>query len=278
MAESTKMSRRSALVALGTASLSLAAAPAFAESSDPQADKTLYLAGDSTAAQIHQDSIPYAGWGMGLPYYVTPRLAVSNHAMSGRSSKSFIDEGRLAAILGVIKAGDILLTQFGHNDQKAEDPKRYTEPWTTYKDHLRQYVDGARSKGAVPVLATSAERRRFDRAGNAYSSHGEYPAAMRSLAGELGVPLIDVQASTLALWQQLGPEETKKYFMYREDGTTKDNTHFQPRGAAAIAQMVAQGLSSLNVLEHGYTRRLDEVTPVSWFRWPAGSTPPPAPL
>ena len=214
---------------------------------------------------------------MGLPYYVTPRLAVSNQAMSGRSSKSFIDEGRLASILAVIKAGDILVTQFGHNDQKAEDPKRYTEPWTTYKDHLRQYVDGARSKGAIPVLATSAERRRFDKAGNAYTSHGDYPAAMRSLAEEMGVPLIDVQAQSLALWQQLGPEETKNYFVYTDSGI-RDNTHFQPRGAAAIAQMVAQGLSSLNVLEDGYTRRLDEVTPVSWFSWPAGSTPGPAPV
>ncbi|MFF1253879.1 rhamnogalacturonan acetylesterase [Pseudarthrobacter sp. NPDC058329] len=277
MAEPMNVSRRSALIALGTASLSMAVSPAFAESPDPQADKTLYLAGDSTAAQMHQDSIPYAGWGMGLPYYVTPRLAVSNHAVSGRSSKSFIDEGRLAAILGMIKSGDILVTQFGHNDQKAEDAKRYTEPWTTYKDHLRQYVDGARSKGAVPVLATSAERRRFDRAGNAYSSHGEYPAAMRSLAEEMGVPLIDAQASTLALWQQLGPEETKKYFLYTEDGK-RDNTHFQPRGAAAIAQIAAQGLSNLNVLENGYTRRLDEVTPLSWFTWPGGTTPPPAPL
>lgn len=277
MAQDRTFSRRSALIALGTVSLSAVALPAFAESTDPQADKTLYLAGDSTAAQVHQDSIPYAGWGMGLPYYVTPRLAVSNHAMSGRSSKSFIDEGRLASILAVIKAGDILVTQFGHNDQKAEDPKRYTEPWTTYKDHLRQYVDGARSKGAIPVLATSAERRRFDKAGNAYTSHGDYPAAMRSLAEEMGVPLIDVQAQSLALWQQLGPEETKNYFVYTDTGI-RDNTHFQPRGAAAIAQIVAQGLSSLNVLEEGYTRRLDEVTPVSWFSWPAGSTPGPAPV
>ncbi|MBT2250311.1 rhamnogalacturonan acetylesterase [Arthrobacter sp. BHU FT2] len=271
------LSRRSALIALGAASLSAAAVPAYAATPDAPVEKTLYLAGDSTAAQKHQDVRPEAGWGMGLPYYLTPLLAVSNHAVSGRSSKSFVDEGRLAAILAEIKAGDILLIQFGHNDQKAEDPKRYTEPWTTYQDYLRQYVDGARQKGAVPVLATPVERRRFDRAGNAYTSHGDYPAAMRALAAEKGVPLLDLQAHTLALWQQLGPEETKKYFLYTDAGL-RDNTHFQTKGAAAIARIAVQELGSTSVIEARHSRRLDEVIPESWFTWPEGTTPPPAPL
>ena len=211
-----------------------------------------------------------------MPFYLNPRVRTENHALSGRSSKSFVEEGRLDTILAALKHGDILLAQFGHNDQKKEDPKRYTEPWTTYQDHLRLYIDGARSRGAVPVLATPAERRRFDSNGNAYTSHGDYPAAMRALAAEKCVPLIDVQAQTMALWQQLGPEETKKYFLYV--GERRDNTHFNTPGAAAIARFVSQGLLDTSVLEHGYTRRLDEDIPTSWFSWPAGTTPPPAPL
>ena len=145
------------------------------------------------------------------------------------------------------------------------------------QDHLRLYIDGTRSKGAVPVLATPAERRRFDKAGNAYTSHGDYPAAMRALAAEKGVSLIDVQAQTLALWQQLDPEESKKYFLYTEDGR-RDNTHFNTPGAAAIARMVIQGLLDTCVLDPGHVRRLDEVIPSSWFSWPAGTTPGPVPV
>ncbi|MFC7846943.1 rhamnogalacturonan acetylesterase [Arthrobacter sp. NPDC057388] len=276
MADKQAISRRTALIALGAASLSVAAAPAYAESLAHPVDRTFYIAGDSTSCQKHEDVAPETGWGMGMPFFLNPRVRTDNRALSGRSSKSFIDEGHLEAILADIKSGDILLVQFGHNDQKLEDPKRYTEPWTTYQDHLRLYVDGARSRGAVPVLATPAERRRFERSGNAYSSHGDYPAAMRALAAEKGVPLIDVQAQTLALWQQLGPEETKKYFLYV--GDRRDNTHFNTPGAAAIAKIISRGLLDTSVLEPGHLRRLDEEIDTSWFRWPAGITPPPAPL
>ncbi|TDL39698.1 rhamnogalacturonan acetylesterase [Arthrobacter nitrophenolicus] len=267
MAELTNVSRRSALIALGTASLSMAVAPAFAANPDAPVEKTIYIAGDSTAAPKRLGVAPEVGWGMGMPYYVTPRIAVQNHARSGRSSKSFVDEGRLATIWATIKPGDVLVAQFGHNDQKSQDSTLYTEPWTTYQDYLRLYIDGARSRGAIPVLATSAERRRFDRDGNAYQSHGEYPDAMRALAASAGVPLIDVHAQSFALWQQLGPEETKKYFLYTDDGR-RDNTHFNAPGAAAIARMVANGLLATTVLDPGYVRRLDEDIPVSWFSWP----------
>ncbi|MCT9626755.1 rhamnogalacturonan acetylesterase [Pseudarthrobacter equi] len=268
MAIETPVTRRSALIALGTASLSLAAATsALAGTPDEPVVKTIFLASDSTAAQKYQDVAPETGWGMALPYYLTPHVAVRNHAMNGRSSKSFIDEGRLDAILAAIRPSDVLVIQFAHNDQKSQDPSLYTEPWTTYQDYLRLYVDGARAKGAVPVLVTPAERRRFDRNGDAYTSHGEYPAAVRALAAEKGVPLIDVQSQTLALWQSLGLEETKKYFLYTADGR-RDNTHFNPPGAAAIARMVATGLLGSSVLEPGFVRRLDGDVPPSWFTWP----------
>ncbi|MER6921183.1 rhamnogalacturonan acetylesterase, partial [Streptomyces spiralis] len=116
--------------------------------------RTLYIAGDSTAAQKYTDEAPETGWGMALAFFLRDGVTVADHAVNGRSSKSFIDEGRLAAILAGIRPHDILLVQFAHNDEKSADPTRCTEPWTTYQDCLRQYIDGARERGARPVLAT----------------------------------------------------------------------------------------------------------------------------
>ncbi|GAA4550888.1 rhamnogalacturonan acetylesterase [Streptomyces collinus] len=228
---------------------------------------TLYIAGDSTAAQKYADAAPETGWGMAVPFFLHgSRLAVSNHAVNGRSSKSFVDEGRLKGILSVIRPGDFLLVQFAHNDEKAEDPTRYTEPWSTYQEYLRMYLGGARARGARPVLATSVERRRFDAAGKALPTHGEYPAAMRALAAEERVALLDIQALSLALWQRLGVEETKKYFNWT--ATEQDNTHFNPPGAIEVARLVARELLRTRVLGPRDVRRLDERIPESWITWP----------
>ncbi|POX46762.1 rhamnogalacturonan acetylesterase [Streptomyces sp. Ru71] len=251
------LSRRAVLAAVP---LTVAAAPSREKS------RTLYIAGDSTAAQKYSDAAPETGWGMALPFFVHKELVVANHAMNGRSSRSFVDEGRLDAILSVIRPGDLLLVQFAHNDQKAADPTRYTEPWTTYREYLRRYVDGARRRGARPVLATPVERRRFDAAGNAQPTHGDYPAAMRALAEEEGVALLDVQALSLALWQRLGVEETKTYFNWT--ATEQDNTHFNPPGAIAVARLVARELLRTRVLAPRDVRRLDEEIPASWITWP----------
>lgn len=228
--------------------------------------RTLYIAGDSTAAQKYANAAPETGWGMALPFFLRKELVVANHAVNGRSSKSFVDEGRLEAILSAIQPGDYLLIQFGHNDEKAEDPTRYTEPWTTYQDHLRMYVEGARARGARPVFATSVERRKFDAGGKALPTHGEYPAAMRALAAEERVALLDAQALSLALWQELGIEETKQYFNWT--ATEQDNTHFNPPGAIAVARLVARELLRTRVLGPRDVRRLDEPIPESWITWP----------
>lgn len=203
---------------------------------------------------------------MALPFFLRRDLQVANHAVNGRSSKSFVDEGRLDVILGAIRPGDLLLVQFGHNDSKTADPVRYTEPWTTYQDYLRQYVDGARARGARPVLATSVERRRFDADGNAVTSHGDYPAAMRTLGAQEGVGLLDIEALSLALWQKLGVEETKKYFNWTE--TEQDNTHFNPPGAIAVARLVAGELLHRRVLAPRDVRRLGDEIPEAWITWP----------
>ncbi|MGW8949487.1 rhamnogalacturonan acetylesterase [Streptomyces sp. NPDC055709] len=235
---------------------------------------TLYIAGDSTAAQKRAAHAPQTGWGTALSFFLHEDLVVSNHAVDGRSSRSFADEARLAVILADIRPGDVLLVQFGHNDQKTEDPARHTEPWTTYQNFLRRYVEGARAHGARPALLTSAERRAFGPDGDAVPTHGEYPAAMRALAADEGVPLLDIQALSLALWGKLGPEETKTYFHWT--GTVQDDVHFNPPGAIAVARLVATELLHQGVLAPGDVRRLGEKVPESWITWsgqPAASGP-----
>ncbi|MYS89305.1 MULTISPECIES: rhamnogalacturonan acetylesterase [Streptomyces] len=259
------LSRRQ-VAAAGIAAVPLALSVTRTAQAGGRRSRTLYIAGDSTAAQKYANAAPETGWGMALPFFLRQELLVANHAVNGRSSKSFVDEGRLEVILSAIRPGDFLLIQFGHNDEKAEDPSRYTEPWTTYQDHLRMYVEGARARGARPVFATSVERRKFDGGGNALPTHGEYPAAMRALAAEERVAVLDVQALSLALWQELGVEETKKYFNWT--ATEQDNTHFNPPGAIAVARLVAKELLRTRVLGPRDVRRLDERIPESWITWP----------
>ncbi|MEV5875093.1 rhamnogalacturonan acetylesterase [Streptomyces sp. NPDC052101] len=219
-----------------------------------------------TRRRVTSGESPETGWGTALPFFLRKDVPVANHAVNGRSSKSFIDEGRLGAVLSVIRPGDLLLVQFAHNDEKAGDPTRYTEPWTTYQDCLRLYIEGARAHGARPVLATPVERRRFDADGNALPTHGDYPAAMRALARQEGVALLDIEALSLALWQRLGVEETKTYFNWT--ATEQDNTHFNPPGAIAVARLVAQEVLRTRVLARRDVVRLHEDVPVSWITWP----------
>ncbi|PUB29046.1 lysophospholipase L1-like esterase [Promicromonospora sp. AC04] len=245
-----------------------AAAPTAARKAKSQVQHPprIHIAGDSTAAQKYADVFPETGWGMALPWYVAPRIEVVNHAMNGRSSRSFIAEGRLDVILDAIRPGDVLLVQFGHNDQKS-DPDVGTEPWTTYPSYLRRYLDGARGRGARPVLLTPAERRRFDAAGDVVATHGFYPDAMRALAAAEGVPLIDITAQTIALWQELGLDGSKLSFLHTYEGR-EDNTHFNAPGAGVVARMVARGLLAAGVLAEDGVRRLYETVPVEWFTWP----------
>ncbi|GGK86286.1 rhamnogalacturonan acetylesterase [Streptomyces flaveus] len=259
--------RQVSTAALAAVPLAVAASgPAVAATPKRGARRTLFIAGDSTAAQKYADAAPETGWGMALPFFLRRDLQVANHAVNGRSSKSFVDEGRLDVILGAIRPGDLLLVQFGHNDSKTADPARYTEPWTTYQDYLRQYVDGARARGARPVLATSVERRKFDADGNTVRTHGDYPASMRAFGAQEGVALLDTEALSLALWQKLGVEETKKYFNWT--ASEQDNTHFNPPGAIAVARLIAGELLHRRVLAPRDARRLDDEIPESWITWP----------
>ncbi|MCR2807499.1 rhamnogalacturonan acetylesterase [Paenibacillus soyae] len=215
---------------------------------------TLFLAGDSTVTDPRDGIFPQSGWGQMLPYYFRHDVAVANHAVGGRSSKSFIGEGRLDVIKEEIKEGDFLFIQFGHNDQKPDEP-RFTDPATTYKPYLMQYVEVARSANATPVLITSVQRRHFDEAGKLKDTHGAYLDAVRELAREEGVALIDLAEKSKRLYEELGPEETKKLLLWGAPGEwlnyssgVQDNTHFQEYGSLRIAELVVQGIRELNLM------------------------------
>nr|WP_311768687.1 rhamnogalacturonan acetylesterase [Paenibacillus sp. JGP012] len=214
---------------------------------------TVFLAGDSTVTDQPESGYPYCGWGQLLPAQFKHDVAVDNHAVSGRSSRSFIHEGRLDAIMQRIKPDDFLFIQFGHNDEKP-DPERGTEPFTTYKQYLKKYIDAAREANARPVLITPVHRRYFADDGTLTDTHGDYIIAMRELAEAEHVPLIDLAERSRRLFEQAGEEGSKDDFMWVLPGEyinfptgVEDNTHFQERGARRLAQQVAEAIRELRL-------------------------------
>ncbi len=204
---------------------------------EPADVPTVYLAGDSTVTD--QTAEPAASWGQMLTRFFRPDLAVANHAESGETLKSFIAELRLDKALSRMKKGDWLLIQFGHNDQKRQWPQTYADAETTYPAYLRAYIAEARLRGATPILVTSPERRNFDAAGRIVPSHGAYPDAVRALAREEKVALIDLTPMTVAFYEALGSDRAPLAF---NDGG-KDKTHHNNYGAFEIGRMVAAGIA-----------------------------------
>ena len=213
---------------------------------------TIYVAGDSTAQTYDAGRAPLTGWAQKLQDYMPDGIKVANHAISGRSSKSFVDEGRLATILSSIKEGDYFLIQFGHNDQSTSEEK--ATDTNTFKEYLKQYIDGARAKKATPILLSPMERRRFDKKGTAIATLADRAQAMEELAKAENVPYIDIQAETLRWWNYLGPEKTKEIFLYLSAGDSpnyplgiSDDTHLCENGAALVAQLVASKLGESDI-------------------------------
>lgn len=228
--------RRLALLFLAAASLAAAAAP------------RIYLAGDSTMANKPLD-LPERGWGMALGDFLVDPAMVQNHAMNGRSTKSFIDEGRWEKITAALRPGDFVIIQFAHNDEKKEDPKRYADPATTFRDNLRRFIRETRAKEATPVLATPVCRRKFDAAGKLVDTHGAYPEAVRAVAREEQVALLDLTVATAAWLQTAGDEPSKQFFMWIAPGAhpkipdgRKDDTHFVAAGAEAVAGLAVRAI------------------------------------
>ncbi|WP_101853613.1 rhamnogalacturonan acetylesterase, partial [Xanthomonas citri] len=205
------------------------------------APQRIFIAGDSTAAEYGAERAPQAGWGQLLQDWFDPaQWQVHNHAKGGRSTRSFIAEGRLGAIAKELQRGDVLLIQFGHNDAKREDPTRYTDPITDYVQFLRRYIAAARDKGATPILITPAARLLYD-FGALLDTHGRYTLAMQQLAAQEHVGLIDLNASSSDWIRALGEQAAKPYFLFVPEQGKADGTHFSRAGATAIACLVVQG-------------------------------------
>ncbi|WP_273601080.1 rhamnogalacturonan acetylesterase [Roseateles albus] len=214
----------------------------------------LHLVGDSTMADKPLDPPnPERGWGQMFRERVKEPVRIVNHAVNGRSTKNFQDEGRWAHLLAQLAQGDFVLIQFGHNDAKKEDPARYATAHGAYRDNLRLFVRDVRERGATPLLATSLMRREFDATGRLKDTHADYPVVMREVAVEMDVPLLDLHRASAVLLQALGPAQSEPLFLWAKPGEyerypagKKDNTHFSEAGARAMAGLAEQTLRLQN--------------------------------
>ncbi|CAM3586837.1 rhamnogalacturonan acetylesterase [Marinicrinis lubricantis] len=213
----------------------------------------IYLAGDSTVQTYREDVAPQGGWGQFIDKYFLSEATFHNHAIGGRSSKTFITEGRLDAILEKMEPGDYLWIQMGHNDATKSRPERYTEPFTDYKAYLKQYVSGARGKQAHPLLITPVARLHQAVDGSYINDFPTYCEAIKQVADEEQVPLIDLMSESLAHFSQVGEEEVHSYFMVSVNGT--DHTHFTLKGADAIANVLAHAIQATNLELRHYVKK-----------------------
>ncbi|MBQ2952593.1 MAG: rhamnogalacturonan acetylesterase [Clostridia bacterium] len=213
---------------------------------------TIFWAGDSTVKQNSIVNFPQTGIGQAFTRYIDrERVRVENHAENGRSTKSFIDEGRMAPIYDRITRGDFLFVQFGHNDEKVNDPRRYTDPDTAFQENLEKFVNVARNKGATPVFITPVTRFHLGEAGEDYR-HLRWAAAVKAAGARLGVAVIDLTSLSERLVQATGEAARTTFYMNLPARTyphfpcgQRDNTHLQPAGALAFAGLIARELRSM---------------------------------
>ena len=210
---------------------------------------TIFLAGDSTMAHKLPEKRPETGWGEMLgEFFQDGKVIIDNRAQNGRSTRTFISEGRWQAIIDALKPGDYVLIQFGHNDESKEKTDRYTPP-ADYRSNLIKFVSEARAKKAIPVLLTPVMRRKFDKDGKLVDTHGEYPDIVRSVAAEYKVALIDMHRSSAAVLERYGAEGSRKLFLQLKPNQNpnypngvEDNTHFNPVGAKIMARLAVEGI------------------------------------
>jgi lysophospholipase L1-like esterase len=229
----------------------LLASPVLAQDATPT---KIVIAGDSTAANYPASRYPQTGWGMMLGCALEPGVAVDNQAVGGRSTKSYIDEGRLDRLLAGLKPGDTVLIQFAHNDANRQKPERFVEARGAYRDNLLRFIWQIRGAGGVPVLVTPVARRSFAD-GQAKADFAEYSAVVRELATTTATPLIDLEALSRGLLDRTGFDASKRYYLHYtpKDGVAAfpegiaDDTHFSELGARRMADLVAGGLARLSL-------------------------------
>lgn len=235
---------------------------------------TIYLCGNSTV--VDQNSEPWASWGQMITRWFGPEVAISNHAESGLTARTFIAGGRLDKIMTTLKKGDIVIAEFGHNDEKEKRPG--DGAWYHYVYNLKIFIDQVRSKGADIVFCTPTQRRAFEADNKTIkNTHGEFPAAMLSVANREHVPVIDLNRMTKTFFETLGFEDSKRALVHypkelygRE---LADNTHFNPYGAYEVAKCVVMGMKQLQLPVIQYLRPewqdFDPSQPDDWrtFKW-----------
>jgi lysophospholipase L1-like esterase len=210
--------------------------------------------GDSTMQHNYASTYPQVGWPQALPLFFNDEVEILNFARNGCSTKSFQDLGLFDDVMNKARKGDYCFIQFGHNDAKIDNPLRYTDSETTYKENLQFFIDKLESVRAVPVLFTSIYRRNFDSASSLLPNcHGKYPEAMKVVARMNNVLLLDMCTATYQLLQRLGNEASKRLFMHFEKGIydnypegMRDNTHLRFDGAFAISKIFIDELIRIN--------------------------------
>jgi len=219
----------------------------------PEKQKTtVYLIGDSTMADKEVKAYPETGWGMPFHYFFDSTVAVDNRAKNGRSTRSFIEEGRWKPVVENLKEGDYVLIQFGHNDE-VPTKKSYTTP-EQFTANLVKFVTESRNKKAVPVLITPVARRKFDSSGKIEETHAIYTQLVKNVAAKYKVPLIDLDQKSQELVQQFGPDNSRYLYNYLALGENphypeghKDDTHFSELGARKMAEIVLSEIKNLNL-------------------------------
>ncbi len=222
---------------------------------------TILLAGDSTMAQKLAEKRPETGWGEMLgQHFKNGKVQIDNRAANGRSTKTFISEGKWQSIIDDLKKGDYVFIQFGHNDSSKDKGERYTPP-EDYRKNLIRFAEEVRAKGGHPVLLTPVMRRRFDRDGKFYDTHGEYPGLVRTVANEYDVPLIDMHQMGESVIVRYGVEGSRKLFLQLKPGENAnypkgvdDNTHFSPLGAEEMAKLVVEGIKETKLAVRKYLK------------------------
>ena len=215
----------------------------------------LILVGDSTASDYTAVAAPQAGWGQALRYFLARPAQFENAAVSGRSLRTFIDEGRWEAVLIDLKPRDVVLISMGHNDQRDDTPARYADPKTDFPDLLRRYVQDVRDREATPVIISPAPRRLWE--GKAMvETHGLYLEAYRIVSEQMDVPFINLSELGLAYLETIGADETKKDFLWltpqdrnrQHPSCIEDNTHFLRLGACGMAFVLGRAFQDVDEL------------------------------
>lgn len=210
---------------------------------------TVFLAGNSTV--VDQEYEPWSSWGQMITRFFGPEVVVANFAESGETLQSFMARGRLKKILSLMKAGDYLFIEFGHNDQKKK-PVNYA--WEGYSNDLKYFIEEARKKGGIPIVVSSTQRRKFNGQGKIENTHGDYPAAAEKTAVDQGAAFIGLTEMSTNLYEAFGVEQSKHLLVHypantypRQFKALADNTHFNPFGSYEIAKCILQGIKNANI-------------------------------